>query len=135
MNIAIRYYTKGGNTKKLADAIAEELNIEAKSIDMPLEENVDILFLGSSVYAAHLAAPVKEYIKANKDKIGKIVNFSTAAILKSTYAGVKKVCEKNGVLLDEKNFACKGSFGPMNKGRPNEEDLENGKKFAREIVG
>ena len=135
MNIAIRYYTKGGNTKKLADAIAAELNIEAKSIGTPLEEKVDVLFLGSSVYAAHLVGEVKKYIKDNKDKIGKIVNFSTAAILKSTYAGVKKVCEKNGVLLDEKNFACKGSFGPMNKGKPNEEDLANVKKFAREIVG
>ena len=68
MKIAIRYYTKTGHTKKLAEAIGKELGVEAKTIDTPLEEKVDILFLGSSVYAAHLAGPVKSFIKNNKEK-------------------------------------------------------------------
>ena len=29
MKIAVRYYSRGGNTKKLADAIAEELGVES----------------------------------------------------------------------------------------------------------
>ena len=33
MNIEIRYYTKSGHTQKLAKAIAEELNITAKTIN------------------------------------------------------------------------------------------------------
>lgn len=35
MTIAIRYYTRSGNTQKLATAIAEAINIEAKEISAP----------------------------------------------------------------------------------------------------
>ena len=52
MKIAIRYYTKTGNTKKLAEAISDAINVESMTIDTPLSEDVDILFLGSAVYAA-----------------------------------------------------------------------------------
>ena len=45
MKIAVRYYTKTGNTKKLAMAIAEAVGVEAKPISVPVDEPVDILFL------------------------------------------------------------------------------------------
>ena len=51
MKIAVRYYTKTGNTKKLAMAIAEAVGVEAKPISVPVDEPVDILFLGNSYYA------------------------------------------------------------------------------------
>ena len=43
MKIAIRYYTKTGNTKKLAEAISSAIGVEAKTVDEPLTEDVDIL--------------------------------------------------------------------------------------------
>ncbi len=134
MNYAIRYFTKTGNTEKLAKAISEVLNVEAKTVSEPLTEKVDILFLGSSVYAASISKEVKDYIEANKENIVKIVAFSTAAILKSTYNSVKKVCEKCGVEIDERNFYCKGSFGPMNKNRPNDEDINAIKEFVNSVI-
>lgn len=51
MKIAVRYFSRTGNTKKLAEAIAKAINVEAKITDKPLCEDVDILFLGSSAYA------------------------------------------------------------------------------------
>jgi len=33
MKTAIRYYTKTGNTKKLAESIANVVNVEAKTVD------------------------------------------------------------------------------------------------------
>ena len=44
MSFAVRYYTKTGNTKRLADAIAKELGVEALPISEPVTEKVDILF-------------------------------------------------------------------------------------------
>ena len=69
MKIAIRYYTQTGNTKKLAQAIAEALGVEAKDITCPLEEKTDILFLCNSVYWAGIDRRVKAFVKANADKI------------------------------------------------------------------
>ena len=44
MKIAVRYYTKTGNTKRLAAAIAEAVGAEALPISAPINEPVDILF-------------------------------------------------------------------------------------------
>lgn len=44
MSLAIRYYSKTGHMKKMAEAIAEVTNAEAKSINEPVSEPVDTLF-------------------------------------------------------------------------------------------
>lgn len=134
MKIAVRYYSRTGNTEKLAKAIAEELGVTAENLSAPLSEKVDILFLGSAVYAAGVDKQVKQFIKDNKENIGIIYNFSTAAALSSTYKQVKKVATENGVVLAEKEFHCRGKFAFMHNGRPNDEDLQNAKKFAREVM-
>ena len=81
MNIAVRYYSKSGNTKRIAEAIAEELGTQAKDLSAPLPEKIDILFLCSSVYWAGADSSVKKYIKDNANKIGTLVNVSTAAMI------------------------------------------------------
>lgn len=131
MNVAIRYYSMTGNTKKLADAIAEQTGVKAETVATPLTEKVDVLYLGSAVYAAGVDESVKTFIKENKDKIGKIVNFSTAALLPSTYNQVKKLAEAEGIEIAEEEFHCRGAFAIMHKGRPNEKDLADVKEFVK----
>ena len=62
MKIAVRYYTRSGNTKKLAEAVANAVSADAKDITVPLTEKVDILFLGCSYYAFDIDEAVKEFI-------------------------------------------------------------------------
>lgn len=133
MKIAVRYCTRTGNTKKLAEAIAKAVDTEAKDVSASLEEKTDILFLGSSVYGADVDKAVKEFIKTNARNIGIIYNFGTAAILSSTYKQVKKLAEENGVKMAEEEFHCRGSFTVMHRGRPNDEDLKNAADFAVKI--
>lgn len=134
MKVAIRYYSKAGNTKKLADVIGQVLNVDVKDTSSPLEEKVDLLFLGSAVYAAGIDDAVKSFIKNNASKISKIVNFSTAAVAKGTYKQVQKVAGENGVQMSDMEFHCKGSFGIMNRNRPNEEDINNLKAFVSDVM-
>lgn len=135
MNTAIRFYTRSGNTKKLALAIADAISVEAKSVETPLEEKVDTLFLGCSYYAFDVDPAVKNFIESNKDKIGCIVLFGTSAMLKSMKKPVFRVTEPLGIKVAEKEFHCYGTFGIMHKGKPNEEDLKAVATFAKEIVG
>ncbi len=134
MKTAVRYYSRGGNTKKLADAVAQAVGTEALDLSAPLEEYVDVLFLGSSIYAGKPDQAVKEYITSNAEKIGSIANFSSAAAKKSTYAGVKEAADAKGIKMIEDQFFCNGSFLFMHKGRPNEEDLKAVKEFASKIL-
>jgi len=134
MKIAIRYYTKTGNTKKLAESIANVVNVEAKTVDEPLTEDVDILFLGSAVYAAGIDKKVKEFIKNIDVNVGSVVNFSSAALIESTYKQVKSEVEKKGLNMSEDEFHCRGAFKFVHRGRPNEDDLKDVQEFAKRII-
>lgn len=132
MKYAVRFYTKTGNTKRLALAVAEELGVEALPITEAITEPVDVLFLGNSYYAFSIDPEVRTFVASlTKDKVGKIVNFGTAALLKSTYKKVKAEADKVGIPMDENEFHCRGEFKGLHKGRPNEEDLQATKEFAR----
>ena len=96
MKIAVRYYTKTGNTKRLAEAI----------------------FVSS----------------LDKEKVGRIINFGSAAMMNSTWKKVKAVADKTGIPMDEREFHCKGEFKGVHKGKPDETDLNAAAEFARKIV-
>lgn len=134
MRTAIRFYTKSGNTEKLAKAISSALNIPAASIAVPLEEKADILLLGSSYYAFDMDPEVKKFLKDNKDNIGKVVCFGTSAMMKSMAKPMKKVTDALGIEMADSEFHCRGSFGPANKGRPNEVDLKAAQAFALKLI-
>ncbi len=105
MKIAVRYYTKTGNTKKLAEAVAKAVGAEALPISCPVEEPVDILFLGNSYYAFTIDPEVRDFVRnLDKSKVGRIVNFGSAAMLNSTYKKVKAEADKVGIPMDEREF-------------------------------
>ena len=135
MKVAVRYYTKTGNTKRLAEAVARAVGAEALPISAPVTEQVDILFLGNSYYAFTIDPEVREFIRSlDQNKVGRIVNFGSAAMLKSTYKKVKSEADKVGIPMDGREFNCKGEFKGIHKGRPNEEDLKAAAEFAERIV-
>lgn len=135
MKTAVRYYTKTGNTKRLAEAVAKAVGAEALDLSAPITEPVDVLFLGNSYYAFSIDPEVREFVrKLDKNKVGRIVNFGSAAMLNSTYKKVKAEADKVGIPMDEREFHCKGEFKGIHKGRPNEEDLAAAAEFAKSIV-
>ena len=136
MKIAVRYYTKTGNTKRLAEAVAKAVGTEAQPISVPVTESVDILVLGNSYYAFSIDPEVRSFIRSlDKSKIGRIVNFGSAAMLNSTYKKVKAEADKAGIPMDEREFHCKGEFKGVHKGKPDESDLKAVAEFAKKIVG
>ena len=136
MKIAVRYYTKTGNTKRLAEAVAQTAGVEALPLTSPITEPVDILFLGNSYYAFSIDPEVRAFIRSlDKAKVGKIVNFGSAAMLNSTYKKVKAEADKVGIPMDEREFHCKGEFKGVHKGKPDQEDLKAAEEFTRKIIG
>ena len=135
MKCAVRYYTKTGNTKKLAEAIAAALGTEALPIGEPVNEPVDLLFLGNSYYEFSIDPEVRAFIRSlDKDKVGRLVNFGSAAMLNSTWKKVKAEADKVGIPMHEKEFHCRGEFKGMHKGRPNADDLAAAAAFAKSLT-
>ncbi len=135
MNIAVRYYTRSGNTKKLAEAVAAAVGVEALDVTAALTEKADILFLGCSYYAFDVDEAVKQFIAENGENIGKIVCVGTSAMMKSMKKPVAKVADSVGVAVAEEEFHCRGQFMKVHKGRPNADDLAKAAAFAKKVVG
>ena len=134
MNIEVYYFTKSGNTEKLAAAISDEVSAAAKDLSIPLEKKADILFLGSSVYAGGADSSVKEFIEKNADKIGTLAMFGSSASGMSTYKKIKEIAEGKGIRVFEKFYNCPGHFLFMHKNRPGQSDLEGAASFARMVI-
>lgn len=135
MKIAVRYYTKTGNTKRLAEAVAAAVGAQALPIGCPVDEPADILFLGNSYYAFTIDPEVRKFIASlDKSNVGRIVNFGSAAMLNSTYKKVKAEAAKVGIPVDAREFHCKGEFKGIHKGKPDETDLAAVAAFAKSFL-
>ena len=71
MKTAVRYDSRSGNTKALAEALARAAKVSAVPVDDPkaaLTEPVDLLFIGGALYAYGLDSHLKTYRKARLGK-------------------------------------------------------------------
>jgi flavodoxin len=135
MTVAVRYYTKTGNTKRLAEAVAGALGVEALPISEPVAEAVDVLLLGNSYYAFNIDPEVRDFIRGlDREKVGRIVNYGSAAMRNSTWKKVKAEADRAGIPLDEREFHCRGEFKGLHRGRPNDGDLAAAAAFARSLT-
>ena len=136
MKVAIRYFTKSkkGNTEKLAKFISEKINVPALDVTHPLEEETEQLILVNAMYAANVDKNIKEFLKANADRIKCVINVNSSASGASTYKAVKKVCDKYNIPLSDKEFHTVASWIFINKGRPNEDDFNKLEPFIKEVI-
>ena len=131
MSVEVRYLSRGGNTKRLAEAVAKALDVRAKSVEEPVEGRADVVFLCASVYGGSPDRAVLNYVKQNARDIGRLVVLSTSASGKSTHTRLKAAAEDMGVQVSEAYFHCPGAFLMLHRGRPNAEDCAKAAAFAR----
>lgn len=131
------YVSRGGNTKKLADAIARGAGTSAVSAeDSAPSETADTLYVGASIYAGAIDGRLRPFLAGLKpSQIKKVVVFGTAAGRKTALPEIKSILEPNGVAVADDVFQCRGSFLFANRGRPNEEDLKQAEAFAKRTCG
>ena len=102
----------------------------------PLPGHVDLLLLGSSVYAADASEEIKQFIlKLTPAQVGRVACFGTAALLSSTYPQVSRLLRKQGVAVEQEEFHCRGQFHFMHRGKPDENDLNAARQFAKRVAG
>ena len=134
MRTEVRYFSRNGGTKKLAEAIAAAVDAQAKGVDTPIDKYADVVFLGSSVYGGKPDPSVVKFIADNARNIGKIVVFGSACTGKSTYPAIKSAAAGQAVKTAEMFFQCKGQFWFFNKNRPNDKDCADAADFAKKQI-
>jgi len=111
MSIAVRYYSRSGNTKAVAEAIAQAAGIKAISVDRDdaaLKEPVDVLFIGGALYAYGLDKKLTAYLRTlKKENVKKAVIFSTSWISKHSIDLIRKELTNAGIEVEEESFYVK----------------------------
>jgi flavodoxin len=134
MNIAVRYHSDSGNTKKVAGAIADALGIKAETMSYPVKD-VDILFIGSAIHAGKLPYEVTSFFSAvGPASVKKIAVFGTSMSGKSPAPMIEAIARPRGIKTSEESFACPGKYLMFKRGRPNGGDLAAAAEFAKRIL-
>ena len=150
MKILIIYHSEHhGNTEKVVKAMGNEVNADVvKSYDFDLNRineiinQYDIIGLGSGIYSGKHHKNILNIADGlPKNCKVKFFIFSTSgvdALSRGYHNALKSILNSRGInLIGE--FNCLGfdtaiiSSG-INKGRPDEDDLEKAKDFMRKIV-
>ncbi|MEA3429708.1 MAG: flavodoxin family protein [Nanoarchaeota archaeon] len=148
MKINIIYFTRTNNTLKIAEAITSVLKLKHEVNLIPVNKatdkdfiDADMIGFASGINAFDFEKPIKEFVTKLKSSDKKVFIISTSASGKTSYhSKFKKILtNKSFNLVGE--FTCKGftKWGPFKliggiaKDRPNEEDFDKAKEFAKSI--
>jgi flavodoxin len=132
-DVSVIVDSRGGNTRKVAAAIAEVMGITAQDVTPGLTDDAKLLFLGSGTYGGKPGEKMMKFIESGDFSGRRVAMFGTSASL----AGSQKMVNTMTDALTKKGatiagaYQCKGKWLLINWGHPNKEDLENAKNFAR----
>ncbi|MBN1160198.1 MAG: flavodoxin [Candidatus Diapherotrites archaeon] len=136
MNVKVIYSTLTGNTKKVADAIAEEIGTTAEDVKNVVSiGDVDLLAVGTGCYNKSASKEIVKFLNSLDDLVGLKV------ILFGTYGFDDDALREMADILNAKSanivgrWGCKGSLLYLlhNRGLPSEGDLMEARKFIRKL--
>lgn len=134
-----------GNTLKIADAMAEVApvtitdTVKVNELDI---DDYDIVGFGSGIFYSKFDKRIINCIQNLDDKKGFAFLVSTCGNPNDSFAEIPEdlLNKKNKTVLGY--FSCKAldkyilfkPIGGINKGHPDETDLDNAKKFIKEVM-
>ena len=136
--------THHGNTRKLAEAIADKYEVEildaTKTKEMDLS-GYDLIGFASGIYAGKFHHAVISFAENNLPQNKDIFYMLTSAMGKDQFKSMEAAIEgKNANVVG--TFACKGynTFGPFKlvggtaKGHPDNDDINNTLRFYEGLI-
>lgn len=119
----------------MAESIEEIVGAKAATVDTPLTEPVDTLYLGAGVFLGKVNGAVLDFIATlTPDKVKQVVCFGSSAIIPSPVPQMRKALEARGITVSTAEFTCKGSMGPVHSGHPDSKDIEDFRQFVKSTV-
>jgi len=152
MQILILYFSKGGNTKKLAEKIAQGVE-EVEGMNALLKSTSDVtkddflgsegVIAGSPVYFGVMAADLKkifeEFISTRKKMEGKVgAAFATSGDptggKETTMMSIIQALMIYGMVIVGDPMSATGHYGVACAGAPDDKTGENGIKLGRRVA-
>ena len=135
MKIAVRYHSRFGHSRLMAEQIKDLVGVEPASVETPLAEPVDLLILGAGVFLGKVDSKVEAFVKTlTPELVKEVVCFGSSAIIKSPVPQMRAMLERQGIKVSQSEFSCRGAMGPVHGGHPNDEDINNFRNFVKDYI-
>ncbi len=132
---AIRYYSKFGHSKQMAEAIEGIAGVKAASVEVPVAEPVDMLVLGAGVFLGKVNGAVMDFIDTlTPEKVKCVVLFGSSAIIESPVPQMANALKARGIRVCDKSFTCRGAMGPIHRGHPDDKDMDDFRRFIQSVL-
>jgi flavodoxin len=122
------------HSKKIAEAISEELKVPAENVKSnPSAENTDLMFIVGGVYGGESLPEMLAYVKSLGGKVKKAVLITSCASKTKEQKTVRDSLTELGIeVLGE--YICQGSFLLAGMGHPNKKEIREAVEFALKMV-
>ncbi len=135
MKISIIYYSKLGHSKKIARAIAQELDVQAYDIrENPQLTNVDLLYVVSGIYGGKSAPELLEFLRTLDQQVKRAVLLTSSGGKTTRAAEVRTALTELDIPVAEEEFTCQGAIFFFGMGHPDKADLQNAIQFVKNIA-
>jgi NAD(P)H dehydrogenase (quinone) len=153
MQVLVLYFSKGGNTRRLAEAIAEGVQ-QVEGVDIVLRHTKDVvrddfvnshgIIAGSPVYFGSMAAELKTVLddfvsvrRQMEDKVGAAFTTSgdSSGGKETTMMSIIQAMLIYGMIIVGDPLEASGHYGVACVGAPDSGTLENGRKLGRRVAG
>lgn len=105
MKIAVRFQSRGGNTKAVAEIIARKAGVKAETVEVTVNEYVDVLFVGGGVYMGKMDESLYNFLsELNNANVGQIVCFSSTGTMDITLRQIKAISIQKGMLVNKRRL-------------------------------
>jgi flavodoxin len=139
VKVELVYFSRGGNTRKIAEAMAEELGITAMDVMKAQLDvsDVDLLVVGSGTYGSKPGKEMVAYLENLKPVEGKkAACFSSCASgdASKTLNAMKDILSGKGYSTVD-CFSCLGKWlmGLSRRGHPSDEEIAQAREFAKKL--
>jgi NAD(P)H dehydrogenase (quinone) len=152
MQILVLYYSRSGNTKLLAEAVAEGArNVTGVSVVLRTTEEVlksdfidsQGIIIGSPVYFGTMAAEIKkvidDFVSIRKKMEGKVgAAFATSADTsggkETTILSILQAMLIYGMVVCGDPLKTGGHYGTASAGKPDKTTLQKGKELGKRVA-
>ncbi len=105
MKVAIRYFSRGGNVRTMAEAIGRGAGVEPISIDEPgaeITEHYDLLFIGGALYNFQLDKTFKGYLEAIPGElVDEVICFGSSMLTRRPIYLMQEYFKDKGIKINK----------------------------------
>ncbi len=153
MKVLVMYYSKGGNTRKLAEAVLKGVDsvegvqgVLRHTDDVTKEDFIEAggIIAGSPVYFGTMAAPLKavmdDFVSVRRKMEGKVgAAFATSGDptggKETTMMSIIQAFLIYGMVITGDPLAATGHYGVACTGEPDDKTKENAEKLGKRVAG